>query len=186
MKLTQLLALLALGLLAGCSSEQFSSDIRTVAVNSTPRRPVVLLAPHNSDAFSEMANRQHGWLQNHLRDAINRQLAQSGRFQATRDDRADGEIAFDNLRHGLLEVSAHNYVVTVNAELTIYSNDTSRSWRNRTARQRTNSNRVVGHRELNSTAGYLHSLEEFENPGTYQESLDSAVDKLALELVHGL
>ncbi len=186
MQINQLLAILAVGLLAGCSSEHLSTDIRTIAVNPTPRRPVTLLAPHNSDAFSEMANKQDSWLEGRLSSAINRQLAQSVRFQTARNNTADGEIVFDNLRHGLIEVSANNYVVTVNAELTIYSSGASRSWRNGATRQRTSGDRVAGHRELNSTAGQIHSLEEFENPSTYQESLDSAVEKLAIELVYGL
>jgi hypothetical protein len=186
MKIAHLLAVLAIGLLAGCSSEHLSTDIRTIAVNAAPRRAVTVFTPRDSDTFSEMANRQHGWLEGRLRGAINRQLAQSVRFQTAGNGGADGEIVFDNLRHGLTEVSADNYVVTINAEITIYSRSNSRSWLSDTIRQRTSGDRVAGHREITSHAGQIRSLGEFENPKIYQESLDSAVDKLALELVYGL
>ena len=150
-----------------------------MAVNPTPRRPMVLLAPAKSDYFTEMANKQGGWLEGRLRGAINRELAQSVRFRTARGGQPDGEIVFDSVRHGLIEVSANHYVVTLTAEVTLYKGGGN-------ARSRSSESRTVGHREISTNSGEMHTIEEFEDARIYEQGLDSAVDKLALELVHDL
>lgn len=169
MKTQSLFALAAAALLVGCSSGHFSSGVKTVSVNTTPQRGVVLLAPDKAPLFSNMANSRGPWLQGQLRAAINHQLSQSSRFQPAKGAE-DGQIVFNSLRHGLIEVSANNYAAQIVADVTLL----------------TKNGKTVGSREITATGGDLHSLIDFEDSKTYEDALIVASDKLALELVNDL
>ncbi len=206
MKTAYLLNVFAALSLVGCSGDHFSSKVHSVAVNSTPRHSYVLLSPTGADAFSAMAKKEGGWLEDSLRAAINHELRQSRRFEPARSGQPDGEVVFDSLRHGLVEVSANNYLVTLTVEFTLTNGHTdarawsdkrreiengkTRAWMNgntrNASREWANAGQAVGHREFTANAGQPRTLAEFEGPRVYEESLNAAIDKVALELVHDL
>ena len=190
MKIAHLLNVLAALSLVGCSSDHFSSKVHSVAVNSTPRHSYVLLSPAGAEAFSEMAKKEGGWLEDSLRAAINHELRQSSRFEPARSGQPDGEIVFDSLRHGLVEVSANKYLVTLTGEFTLTNGHiNARAWsdkRRNDSREGANARQTVGHREFTANSGQPRTLAEFEDSRVYEESLNAAIDKIALELVHDL
>jgi hypothetical protein len=169
MKMHNLLFLAAAVLLSGCASGHFSSSVKNVGINTAPARGIVVLAPDKANVFAAMAREHNGWLEGQLRASINRQLAQSERFQPAKGTAGDGVVAFNSLRHGLLEVSANNYAAQVIADISLLKDG-----------------KVVGNREITSTAGDLRPLMDFEDPKIYEEALTNAADKLALELVADL
>ena len=206
MKTAHLLNVVAALTLVACSGDHFSSKVHSVAVNSTPRHSYVLLSPTGADAFSAMAKKEGGWLEDSLRAAINHELRQSSRFEPVRHGQPDGEVVFDSLRHGLVEVSANYYLVTLTVEFTLTNGHTNarawsdkkrelmngktRAWMNGNthseSRDWANGGQVVGHREYTSNAGQPRTLADFEDPRVYEEGLNAAIDKVALELVHDL
>ncbi len=169
MKIFSLFIIAAAALFTGCSSGHFSSGVKTVSVNTAPQRGVVLLSPDKAPLFASMAGQRGPWLQGQLRAAINHQLLQSSRFQPAKGAE-DGQIVFDSLRHGLLEVSANNYAAQIVADITLL----------------TKNGKTVGSREITAMSGDMHSLIDFEDPKTYEDALIGASDKLALELVNDL
>jgi hypothetical protein len=170
MKIHSLLSLAAAILFAGCAGGHFGSNVKNVGVNSTPQRGVVVLAPDKANLFGSMAREHNGWLQEQLRASINRELSQSTRFQPVKGTSGEGQIVFNSLRHGLLEVSPNNYAAQVIADISLV----------------TSNGKTIGNREITSMAGELHSLFDFEDPKTYEDALTNASDKLALELVNDL
>lgn len=170
MKKLALLSLFAVITFAGCSRDHFSSGVKVVGVNSTPRRQTVVLSPSKANSFNSMAQERNGWVEGQLRTSITRELSESGRFQPAKGNEDDGQIVFNSIRHGLLEVSANNYAVQLTADFSLIGKN----------------GKTIGSRELSATAGQIHTLAEFEDSKTYEEALTSAADKLALELVHDL
>ena len=170
MKKTALLFLFAAITLAGCSRDHFSSGVKIVGVNTTPRKPTIVLSPDKAAFFNTMAKERNGWVESQLLTSITRELAESGRFQPAKDSTDDGRIVFNSIHHGLIEVSANNYAVQLSADISL----TGKNGKN------------VGGRSVTATAGQIHTLAEFEDPKTYEEALTSAADKLAMELVHDL
>ncbi len=170
MKKIALLFLFAAFTFAGCSRDHFSSNVKVVGVNTTPRRATVVLSPNKAISFNNMAQERNGWLEGQLRTSITRELAESGRFQPAKAGDDDGQIVFNSIRHGLLEVSANNYAAQLTADISLVGKN----------------GKVIGSRDLSATAGQIHTLAEFEDSKTYEEALTSAADKLALELVHDL
>jgi hypothetical protein len=169
MKMHHVLSVLLAILFAGCSSGRFSSSVKSVGVNTTPKREIVVLGPDKANIFNTMAREHNGWVQTQLRTSINRELAQTERFQPAKGAE-DGQIIFNSLRHGLLEVSANNYAAQITADITLMAAN----------------GKVVGNREITSTGGNIHTLSDFEDPKVYEEAITAAVDKLALELVTDL
>lgn len=169
MKTLTLLSLAAAALLAGCASGHFSSSIKTIGVNTTPPKGVVVLAPDKANLFASMAQEHNGWMEGQVRLAINRELSQSTRFQPAKGSE-DGLVIFDSLRHGLVEVSPNTYAAQIVAEVTLKNKN----------------GKVIGGREITSTGGELHTLMEFEDSRVYEAALAGAADKLALELVNDL
>lgn len=170
MKMTALLFLFAAITLAGCSRDGFSSGVKVVSVNTTPRRPTIVLSPERANSFSSMAKERNGWVEGQLRTSITRELAESGRFQPAKGNGDDGQIVFNSIRHGLLEVSANNYAAQLTADVSLVGKN----------------GKTISNRDLTATAGQIHTLAEFEDSKTYEEAMTSAADKLALELVHDL
>ncbi len=170
MKKTALLFLFAAITLAGCSRDHFSSSVKVVSVNTTPRRPTIVLSPNKAASFNNMAQERNGWIEGQLRTSITRELSESGRFQPAKDGTDDGQIVFNRIRHGLLEVSANNYAAQLTADVSLIGKN----------------GKVIGSRDLSAMAGQIHTLAEFEDSKTYEEALTSAADKLAMELVHDL
>jgi hypothetical protein len=170
MKTHSVLSLAAVLLFAGCAGGHFGSSVKNVGVNATPQRGVVVLAPDKANLFAAMAREHNGWLQGQIRAAINRELSQSSRFQPSKGAAEDGQVVFNSLRHGLLEVSPNNYAAQIVADISLVADN----------------GKIIGNREITSTAGALHSLLDFEDPKTYEDALNNAADKLALELVNDL
>lgn len=170
MKKLALLSLFAVITFAGCSRDHFSSGVKVVGVNTTPRKPTVVLSPDKAAFFNSMAKERNGWVEGQLRTSITRELAESGRFQPAKDGGSDGQIVFNSIHHGLLEVSANNYAVQLSADISLIGKNGKSS----------------GSRSITATAGQIHTLAEFEDSKNYEEALTSAADKLALELVHDL
>ena len=170
MKKTALLFLFAAITFTGCSRDHFSSGVKVVSVNTTPRRQTIVLSPSKATSFNSMAQERNGWLEGQLRTSITRELSESGRFQPAKGNEDDGQIVFNSIRHGLLEVSANNYAAQLTADVSLVGKN----------------GKTIGSRELSATAGQIHTLAEFEDSKTYEEAMTSAADKLALELVHDL
>jgi|GEM_PF-4196100 len=169
MKTFRFLSLMIGLALAGCASGHFSSSVKNIGVNTTPQKTVVILAPDKANIFNSMAREQTGWLENQLHTAITHHLSESERFQLGKGAE-DGKIVVTGLRHGVLEVSPNNYAVQVVGEFSLFNK----------------AGKKIGDREITSTAGNVQPLTEFEDSKTYQESLISATEKMALELVSDL
>lgn len=169
MKTFRFLSLIIGLALAGCASGHFSSSVKNIGVNTTPQKTVVILAPDKANIFNSMAREQTGWLENQLHGAITHHLSESERFQPGKAAE-DGKIVLTGLRHGVLEVSPNNYAVQVVGEFSLFNK----------------AGKKIGDREITSTAGNVQPLTEFEDSKTYQESLTSATEKMALELVSDL
>ena len=104
-----------------------------------------------------------------VRSTIAREIAAGGRFQFVPTGGGDAQITIDSLRHGLIEVSANNYAVTVAGSVSV-----------------THGGKDLGPREFSATGGDIRPLAEFEQSATYEAALQTAFDKVALELVAGL
>jgi hypothetical protein len=154
---------------SGCASEHLPSSIHAISLSPSARRAPVVLAPARASAFAQMANEHATWAANQLRSSIARELTATGRFQAAPNGSGDAEIAIDTLRHGLIEVSANSYAVTVSGAISI-----------------TQGGKSLGQREFSGTGGDIRPLVDFEDPQKYKAALQGAFDKVALELVSAL
>jgi hypothetical protein len=154
---------------SGCASEHLPSSVHAISLAPEARRAPVVLAPTRAAAFTRMANERDSWAANQLRSAIARELVATGRFQAAPAGGGDAEISIETLRHGLIEVSANSYAVTVSGAISI--NQGAKS---------------LGQREFSATGGDIRPVAEFEEPQVYEAALQGAFDKVALELVTAL
>ena len=170
MKTFRYLSLILAMALLGCASGHFSSSVKTISVNTTPQKEIIILAPDKANVFATVAREHNGWIQAQLRNTIIHQLSQSDRFQPGKGGADDGQINITGIRHGVLEVSPNNYAVQVVAEITLVGHG----------------GKKIGDREITSTSGNVQPLREFEDSKTYEESLINASEKLAVELVSDL
>jgi len=152
-----------------CAKNELPSGIRTVSIAPAARQAPLVLAPARATAFARMAEERGSWAVNELRAAISRELAASGRFQAAPSGSGDAQIAIESLRHGLIEVSANRYAVTVAGAVNLHRGSEN-----------------LGQRDFSGTSGDIRSLAEFEDPAVYEEALRGTLSKVALELVAGL
>ncbi len=170
MKNISLLFLFAAITFTGCSRDHFSSGVKVVGVNTTPRRATTVFSPDKGGSFNSMAKERNGWVEGQLRTSITRELEESGRFQPAKGNEDDGQIVFNSIRHGLLEVSANNYAAQLTADVSLVGRN----------------GKTISTRDITATAGLIHTLSEFEDSKVYEEALTNAADKLAMELVHDL
>ncbi len=156
---------------SGCASDHLPSSVRTVSLAPAARQQPVVLAPAKANVFSRMAGERSTWAANQLRAAIAREIANGGRFQTqpTGSGSADAQIAIETLRHGVIEVSANNFAVTVSGTVSI-----------------THGAKNLGTREFSATSGDIRPLLDLEDPRNYEAALQGALDKAALELVADL
>src|SRR4051812_36890327 len=144
---------IAAAILTGCSSSHLPGDVRTISLAPAARRPPVVLAPAKATTFARMADAHGTWAANQLRATISRELANGGRFQPATTGQGDAEITIESLRHGLVEVSADHYAVTVAGTVTI-----------------THGAKNLGQREFSGTGGDVRPLMDFEDPKTYEDA----------------
>src|SRR5215207_86197 len=104
---------------AGCASDHLPSDARTISLAPSARQAPVVLAPARASSFARMANERGTSAVNQLRSAIAREIAAGGRFQASPVGSGDVVMTIDSLRHGLIEVSANSYAVSVAGSVSI-------------------------------------------------------------------
>lgn len=154
---------------SACAGNHLPSDVRSVSLAPAARRPPVVLAPARGTAFARMADERGAWAVNQLRASIARELAAGGRFQPLPNGTGDAEITIESLRHGLIEVSANSYAVTVAGAISILHGAKS-----------------LGQRDFSATSGEIRPLTDFEDPGIYEAALQGTFDKVALELVSGI
>ena len=155
--------------LAGCANDHLPSSVRTVSLAPAARQQPVVLAPSKATVFARMAEERSTWAANQLRTAIARELASGGRFQPQPTGTGDAQIAIETLRHGVLEVSANNFAVTISGTVSI-----------------TQGTKSLGVREFSATSGDIRPLLDFEDPRNYEAALQGAFDKAALELTAAL
>lgn len=160
----------ALALVTGaCASKQLPGNVRTVSLAPAARQTPVVLAPSRATGFARMAAERNTWAVNQLRSTISRELAAAGRYQPVPTGQGDAQITIDTLRHGLIEVSANQYAVSVAGTISV-----------------ARGNESLGQHEFSGTSGQISPLSEFEDPAKYEEALQGTFDKVALELVTGL
>jgi hypothetical protein len=164
-----LIALVMAILLSACASNHLPPDVWSISLAPAARRPPVVLAPANGAAFARMADERGTWAVNQLRSTIAREIAAGGRFQSAPTGLGDAEISIGSLRHGLVEVSANSYAVTIAGTVSI-----------------ARGGKDLGPREFSATGGDIRPLADFEQPANYEAALQTTFDKAALELVTAL
>lgn len=159
-------------LLVGCAnSNNLSTKVQTLAVQSGTTKPTVVIAPQKANAFVAAASRQTSFVEAEVRNGTADSLAQFGRFGPPQGRGSDATIVFESIRHGVTLVGNGQYAPVVDAVVRVVGPD----------------GKTLATRRQSATSGGLHSLQDYANDAErYRSGISVAAKKLGMEIAGGL